>query len=89
MLALSFVFPDKVLKKPTEGALWHNKQSQYDPSSPLPCLQNTLAYFATDLRYNLSMFMASVSSVEVVNLFSAFNKRGSLYLLIFVHISLV
>jgi hypothetical protein len=28
MLALSFVFPDKVPIKATEGALWHNKRSQ-------------------------------------------------------------
>ncbi len=29
MSALSFVFPDKVPIKAAEGAVWHNKRSQY------------------------------------------------------------
>ncbi len=41
MLALSFVFPDKVPIKATEGALWHNKRSQY-----------LLIYFIKITRWN-------------------------------------
>jgi len=35
MSTLSFVFPDKVPIKATEGAVWHNKRSQYHrPQDP-------------------------------------------------------
>jgi hypothetical protein len=61
MSDLSFVFPDKVRIKATEGAVWHNKRSQYTEAVGSYC-----KYYGNIIYRKLTDFVVSYGVFSII-----------------------